>query len=353
MKAPLVDVLFLWFIVAMKTYTPLKCSDCGSVNTSVFKRYQTVHNGTRKLYLCESCGNSFSETHNTAMANLKTPISKVASAIRLRGEGLGLRATGRVLNSNKSTITKWENRFADQKATLLLYGFCHEFISLTFEGDELYTIVGKRTDPLDSKGWTAVIMERASRFIVDQRCGKKDTKLFKSVMETVCSHIDHTDDLTFLSDGERRYGNMLFDLCSEVLQTGKRGRPPRVLPKGVKVRVKNKGDQKHKKGRKRPKYQAPQREHPDTNQDLEEPEIHANHLEAQNAATRRRNSTFKRKTNTYAKNVEGLQRTLDVHQIIHNYVRPHWTTREVPAVALGILSKPLTLEDILNMQRTA
>ncbi len=236
---------------------------------------------------------------------------------------------------------------------MLLYGFCHEFISLTFEGDELYTIVGKRTDPLDSKGWTAVIMERASRFIVDQRCGKKDTKLFKSVMETVCSHIDHTDDLTFLSDGERRYGNMLFDLCSEVLQTGKRGRPPRVLPKGVKVRVKNKGDQKHKKGRKRPKYQAPQREHPDTNQDLEEPEIHANHLEAQNTATRRRNSTFKRKTNTYAKNVEGLQRTLDVHQIIHNYVRPHWTTREVPAVALGILSKPLTLEDILNMQRTA
>nr|WP_319392605.1 IS1 family transposase [uncultured Desulfobacter sp.] len=285
------------------------------------------------------------------MNNIKTPISKVASALRLRGEGLGLRATGRVLRSNKNTIALWENRFADQKATLLLYGFCHEFISLTFEGDELYTIVGKRTMPLESEGWTAVIIERASRFIVDQRCGKKDTSLFKSVMKTVCEYIDHTDDLSFLSDGERRYGNTLFELCSEVLKTGKRGRPPRVLPKGVRVRVKNKGDQKHQKGRKRPKYQAPQREHLDTAQNLKEFEIHANHLEAQNAAIRRKNSTFRRKTNTYAKTIKGLQRTLDVHQIIHNYVRPHWTTREVPAVALGILAKPLSLEGILSMQR--
>lgn len=147
----------------------------------------------------------------------------------------------------------------------------HEFVSLTFEGDELYTVVGKRTDQSESKGWTAVIMERASRFIVDQRCGKKDAALFKSIMKTVCRYVDHTDDLSFLSDGERRYGNMLFDLCSEVLQTGKRGRPPRTLPKGVRVRVKNKGDQKHKRGRKRPKYQVPQREHPDTNQDLVDP----------------------------------------------------------------------------------
>nr|WP_320193458.1 hypothetical protein [uncultured Desulfobacter sp.] len=109
-------------------------------------------------------------------------------------------------------------------------------------------------------------MERASRFIVDQRCGKKDASLFKLVMKTVCRYIDHTDDLSFFSDGERLYGNMLFELCPEVLQTGRRGRPPRVLPKGVRIRVKNKGDQKHKKGRKRLKYQVLQREHLNTDQ---------------------------------------------------------------------------------------
>ena len=57
-----------------------------------------------------------------------------------------------------------------------------------------------------------------------------------------------------LSDGERRYGNTLFEMCAEVLRTGLRGRPP--LPPDVKVRLKNKGSQNSKPGRKRLKYQA-------------------------------------------------------------------------------------------------
>ena len=50
----------------------------------------------------------------------------------------------------------------------------------------------------------------------------------------------------------------------EALRIGKRGRPKKTLPKGVKVRIKNKGSQRHKRGPKRPKYQAPYPEHPDT-----------------------------------------------------------------------------------------
>jgi hypothetical protein len=285
------------------------------------------------------------------MEGLKSPISKVASALRIRSEGMGLRATGRVLGIHKNTVSKWEQLFADQKDTLMLYSFCHKFVSLTFEGDELYTIVNKRLDPSDSRGWTAVIMERSSRFIVEQECGTKDADLFESVMLSVCEYIGQTDDLTFFSDGERRYGNTLFSFCAEALRSGKRGRPSQVLPPGVKVRVKNKGAQKHRRGRKRPKYQAPVPEHPETRQDILESDIHANHLEAYNASLRRRNSAFRRRSNTYAKTTSGLQRTLDVHQLIHNFVRPHWTTGEVPAVAMGVMGSPLGLENILTMQQ--
>jgi len=94
------------------------------------------------LYICKGCSSCFSETFNTAMQDIKSPISKVASALKLRGEGLGLRATARVLQSNKRTITEWERRFAEQKATLMLYGFCHQFISLTFEGDGFIQLWG-------------------------------------------------------------------------------------------------------------------------------------------------------------------------------------------------------------------
>ena len=124
------------------------------------------------------------------MQEIKTPISKIGSALRIRSEGMGLNATARVLDCHKGTILEWENRFAEQKKTLMLYAACHEFISLIFEGDELYTVINKRKKPSDSEGWTAVIMERASRFIVDQQCGPKDAELFDSVMTSVSKFVD-------------------------------------------------------------------------------------------------------------------------------------------------------------------
>ncbi|MBM9514818.1 hypothetical protein [Desulfogranum marinum] len=56
-------------------------------------------------------------------------------------------------------------------------------------------------------------------------------------------------------------------------------------------------------------------------------------------------------TNTYAKTGDGLQRTLDIHQLIHNFVRPHWTTGVMPVVALGIMMHPMSLKEILTTQK--
>lgn len=332
----------------MKLTQSDRCPECGSSSQHPHRTYETLHNGVRQLYQCGDCGSLYSELHGSPMAHLKTAISKVASVFRVRSEGLGLRATARCFDIHKNTVAKWESKFAAQKAPLMLYAVCHEFIHLTFEGDELYTIVGERGEPSASEGWTVVIMERASRFIVEQQCGEKDAELFRSVMETVASYIEQSSEVTFLSDGERRYGNLLFELCAKVLREGRGGRPPKTLPPGVRVRVKNKGSQQADPDHKRPKYEAPQREHPETDQTLDTADIHANHVEAQNAALRRRNSAFRRRTNTYAKTRKGLQRTLDVHQLIHNFVRPHCTTGNVPAVALGILKDALCLEDMLT-----
>src|SRR2546423_14215847 len=88
-------------------------------------------------------------------------------------------------------------------------------------------------------------------------------------LRLLCQVNQQTGDLTLLTDGERRYGRLLFELCSQALRNGKRGRPKKTLPKGVKVRLKNKGSQSHKRGPKRPKYQAPYPEHPQTDQSLE------------------------------------------------------------------------------------
>jgi hypothetical protein len=156
-----------------------------------------------------------------------------------------------------------------------------------------------------------------------------------------------------ITDGERRYGNLLFELCQELVRTGKRGRPKTTLKKGIKVRIKNKGSQSKKRSRKCPKYQSPVPEHPETTQDIEDKDIHANHTEGQNAVIRRKNSAFRRRTNTYAKNEDALQRTLDIQWIVHNFVRVHFTTKKVPAVAIGILDEGSSLTQIFKIQKVA
>jgi hypothetical protein len=263
---------------------------------------------------------------------------------------MGLNATARVFKIAKKTILNWERRFAQLHHVLLLYALLHQFLQVVIEGDEAYTKVNKNVPPHESQGWTIALMDRASRFLWELDCDKREASLFQQAIETLTKVIEQTDDLSLFTDGERRYGNLLFDICREVVRTGKRGRPKTTLKKGVKARVKNKGGQKHKKGRKRPQYQAPWAEHPDTSQTCEEKMIHANHLEAFFSSLRRKCAAFRRRTNTYAKSKGGLRRILRVYWVIHNFVRKHFTTKEVPAVQLGVLERRLSVKELCLIQ---
>ena len=267
-----------------------------------------------------------------------------------RTEGMSFNATCRVHHISTHTLQDWESRFSELKDTLLLYSLSQSFLSVVIEGDELYTKVGSNQAQHLSEGWTIMLLERSSRFILDLACGEKDKALFQEAIEVFCKLMNQSKDITLLTDGERRYSNILFDICYDLLRNGKRGRPKKVLPKGVQVKLKNKGSQAHKKGPKRQKYQTPKPEHPETQSTICDEDIHANHTEAQNAALRRKNSAFRRKTNTYAKNKDALQRTLDVYWCIHNFVRKHYTTKIVPAVKAGILKESLTMLDMMKIK---
>jgi hypothetical protein len=52
----------------------------------------------------------------------------------------------------------------------------------------------------------------------------------------------------------------------------------------------------------------------------------------------------------YAKSTTGLQRLLRVDWVVHNVLRVHFTTREVPAVALGLLERRLSVHEIFQIQ---
>ncbi len=325
------------------------CPCCGGDDIHPHTTYSTQAYGSRTVLHCRRCDIYFSETFATPISGLKTPLSRIITILKARSEGMGLNATARAHNVSKKSVIDWEKRLAGLKPTLMLYSLVHEFIHQEIEGDELYTKVNKNKPPADSQGWTIVLMERGSRFLWELHCGRKDQQLFKQALRCLAQVIEKTDSLSLLTDGERRYGNLLFEICHDLIRDGKPGRPLKRLPKGVRVRIKNKGAKK-RRGRPRQKYQSPVPEHPGTTHELKNEEIHANHIEAFNASMRRRNATFRRKTNTYAKSRKHLQRTLDVFWLVHNFTRIHFTTKVVPAVKLGIIETRISWSQLLSIR---
>lgn len=347
-----VDALIEYSVNAEVSINPFlhDCPLCHRKNIKRSHAYQTEHNGERSIFLCQDCGAFFSETYGTPIAGLITPLSEIATVLKARMEGVGLNAATRIFGFAKNTILSWERRLSELQETLLLYALVHQFLQLIIEGDELYTKVNRNEEPSESEGWTIVLLERASRFLWTLECGRKEQQLFLEAVVTLTELFDQCEGLALFTDGERRYSQLIFDICHENFQRGKRGRPTKILPKQLVVRLKNKSSKRRDSEGKLKKVETPKPEHPETKLSIEEREVHANHLEAFNSSLRRYLSAFRRRTNTYAKSQLGLQRVLDIFWMTHNFIRPHFTTRKVPAVAIGILKKGLTWDVLFQLR---
>ena len=59
---------------------------------------------------------------------------------------------------------------------------------------------------------------------------------------------------------------------------------------------------------------------------------------------------YRRQSNTYAKEQPALQGRLDAYWVLHNFIRPHFTTKQVPAVSVGIVDHPLSWDEIFRIQ---
>lgn len=83
------------------------------------------------------------------MSRLRHSSAKVALAMKMRAEGNGLRATGRILGKSHATIIGWEKHLEKMEAKWA--PTAPEGGDVTLEGDELYTRVKKTFLPLNQK----------------------------------------------------------------------------------------------------------------------------------------------------------------------------------------------------------
>ena len=125
----------------------LKCPVCHSADIKYHSPYTIKNHGSRVMYKCATCPACFSETKNTLLEGLKTPVSVIWHVLKARTEGMGLNAAARTFDKAKNTILAWEQKFVDLHRVLLLYALVHEFLASVIEGDEAYTKVQKNVPP--------------------------------------------------------------------------------------------------------------------------------------------------------------------------------------------------------------
>ena len=97
------------------TLTQIRCVYCGCKNIESYRTY-TIRNGEqRTIYHCSSCDSAFSETRNTPIAQLKTPIAVIVQVLSALTEGMGINAAVRLYGVSKNSIYRWQERLSGLK----------------------------------------------------------------------------------------------------------------------------------------------------------------------------------------------------------------------------------------------
>ena len=91
----------------------MNCPDCSSTHFRVHTTYQIQNYGLRRLYECQDCCAYLSETKNTPVEDLKTPLSVVWKVLQAWTEGMGVNATAQTFGISPNTVRDREQRGAD------------------------------------------------------------------------------------------------------------------------------------------------------------------------------------------------------------------------------------------------
>jgi transposase-like protein len=97
------------------TLTQLRCAYCGGKNVEGYRSYTITSGEQRTMYHCSSCRRTFSETKNTPIADLKTPISLIVQVLAALTEGVGINAATRLYSVSKNSIYRWQERLSGIK----------------------------------------------------------------------------------------------------------------------------------------------------------------------------------------------------------------------------------------------
>lgn len=205
-------------------------------NISAISTYLT-QSGKRRIFLCNACETTFSETRDTVFFDLRTPEEKVMMALKMLLVKVGLSDIGFVLGVTEATVLMWLERAA-QKAHEINVHLLRELPVTQVQLDEMWNFIkrkyaqqaeadGESSDLIeDGRQWVWISFAPEYRLILAAVVGPRT---FESALQLIQMTAAVALGVPcFFSDGFSCYLSALIEAYHTLKmfpRTGKRGRP--------------------------------------------------------------------------------------------------------------------------------
>jgi IS1 family transposase/transposase-like protein len=301
--------------------------------------------GKRHIFRCNTCNEAFSETRDTAFFDLKTEEKKVIMALKMILVKVDITGIAFVLDVKEDTVLFWLDR-AYKKANEINQALLKELPVTRVELDEMWSFVRRKTnngeeeDPVynendsseaekseEGQQWTWISFAPEYRLILGIIVGPRTFETALSLIALTASIVMGVP--CYFSDGFSCYYNALLTFYHQIKvfpRTGKPGRPKDPVKEPHPDLVYAQVVKEKKKGRlvgisHRIRCGAKRLANLGFN-------IGTSFLERLNLTIRQSLAPFGRKTLSFSKKKENLEKQIIFFQAFYNFARPHMSLRE-------------------------
>jgi transposase-like protein/IS1 family transposase len=314
---------------------------CHNCNTAC-NRFGKHRNGLQR-YRCSQCRKTFTEDHARPLGDMRLPMDKAESILKLLVEGMSLRSIERVTGVHRDTIMRLL-LVAGERCQQLMDAKMRNLSTRYLQVDEIWTYVGKKRrnvrsgdSPELGDQWVYVAIDAETKLVPSFRIGKRvrpDTWAFLwDLHQRVANRVQLTTDglnhytvsvpECFGTDVDFAQLTKMFGDFGQFDSPDARYSPPRISGVISKVRQ---GD--------------PDPDH-----------ISTSFVERQNLTMRMAMRRFTRLTNAFSKKLSHLKAAVALHFAYYNFCRIHSSLRVTPCMASGITDHIWSLEDLVALTK--
>lgn len=354
------------------------CSFYGQKNKGNIKCISTymTESGKRRIFECKECREKFSEVRDTVFFDLRTPEEKVMMALKMILVQVSLSGIAFVLEITEETILRWLER-AYQKSQEINEALLKELPVTEIQLDEMWSFVRRKLsekaqeekessqEAQDGRQWIWVSYAPQFRLLLVATVGPRTYETALHLIRITAMMVVGVP--CFFSDGFSCYLQALIECYHKLItfpRTGTRGRPKDPIKEPDPDLVYGQVIKERKQGRiasitHRVKCGAERL----MTLGLK---ISTTLLERLNLTIRQSLAPLGRKTLSFSKERDNLQKQVTFFQAFYNLARPHMSLREemsqppdkfkqrwkqkTPGMAAGLTDHVWTFRELLTVK---